>query len=205
MRIKRILLPFILLATVPLSVIANTSPIAAANDRVVITTKIPARIKTLMIHEGNQVMKGQVVARLDGGSIRMQLKEMELKIKLIRNEHNLTETEVDKSLEQYKIAKKRFDYLSKLARHDKTISQKQLDSAREANESAYQRYDMAAARHFAIDAQLEANQAHHDDLQASLNNLDIYAPRNGKVVVKLAKEGDLLPAGGKIAILKFGS
>lgn len=190
-----------------------------------ISTKLPGRIESILVNEGELVSAGQVVAVMDAQSLRAQIAEAQAQLLRAqtaqvtaaavvaeRNSEKVTaEALVEQRKAQLMAGQKRYARTQALASFD-AISQQQVDDDR----ASMQSYDagVAASRSQVISAQAAIDAANSlvveshasvaaavatlERLQADLQDCSLKAPRDGRIQYRIAETGEVLAAGGKV-------
>ena len=204
--------------------------IAAGNGRVEaveidIATKLPGRIKEVLVDEGDFVTAGQLLARMDTTVLAAQLREAEAQLQRatigIESAQNLvTQREAEKEAARAIIAQRQaeLDAAQKRAARTEDLVPKgaapiqKLDDERAQFQAAMAALSAAQAQMAAADAaigfaksqviaarsQVEAGSATIQRIQADIDDSALRAPRDGRVQFRVAQAGEVLSAGGKV-------
>jgi HlyD family secretion protein len=147
-------------------------------EQVDIATKFPGRIVDILVGEGDMVVAGQVVARMDTAEIEAQIRQAEAETRRQRQA---------------------------VAEADFTVAQRrsELDLVRR---NLHRTLTLAAQGHVAqqrVDQERsqERTAAASDRLREQLAEATLRAPRAGRVQYRLAQLGEVLPGGGKVLTL----
>jgi HlyD family secretion protein len=178
---------------------------AAGNGRVEsvqvdVTTKEPGRVETILVHEGNMVHAGQVVAKMD---------TVTLAAELARAQANVAEEEA-KGLEvQADIAQA--DSLLKLAEVELVRERNLLARKATSREDYDIKETMSKTRRAALDGEkarlntarksVEAAKAEAVKIQSRIDDMTLKSTVEGRVLYRLAEEGEVLGSGGKVLTL----
>ncbi len=204
--------------------------IASANGRleatdIDIATKIPGRVKDILVDEGDTVTAGQVLVRMDTQVLEAQRREAEAQLKrasigvdTARAQVVQRKAEKDAALAvvaqreaELDAAEKRFHRSEELAQRG-TAAIETLDNDRARFEGAKAAVAAAQAQVAASDsaisaaeslvvtaeAAVEAAKATIDRIQADIDDSILRAPRDGRVQFRVAQPGEVLGAGGKV-------
>src|SRR5271157_3061419 len=178
---------------------------AAGNGRIEsvqvdVTTKEPGRVETILVHEGNMVHAGQVVAKMD---------IVTLGAELARAQANVAEEEA-KGLEvQADIAQA--ESLLKLAEVE-LVRERNLLARKATSREDYDIKDtLAKTRRAALDGEkarlntarksVEAAKAEVAKIQSRIDDMTLKSTVEGRVLYRLAEEGEVLGSGGKVLTL----
>lgn len=185
-------------APLPAGIVASNGRLEM--DEIDIQTKFAARVKDILVDEGDAVQQGQVLARMDVADLRASLAHAQAMILqadevITQSMADLDQARPSVTLWQHEVARTA-SLLPKGFATQQTLDQQhqQLDTAMAAVRSA-------TARIAAAQALREA--ARQDAALISVNIADdtLMAPRIGLIQYRLANVGEVLPAGGKLYTL----
>ncbi len=190
-----------------------------------VDAKIPGRITKLMVDEGDFVDAGQVLVYMDIKTLDAQKREAQAQLERAQIEIETAQAvvrqrEAERIAAIAQIATRKALWATAAARlarvapmAEKDFETKQaLDDARageqatnsaiaeaQANEAAAEAA-ISAAKQQVVDAKAAviAAQAAIDRIQADIDDSSLKSPRNGRVQYKVAEEGEVLPAGGRV-------
>ena len=190
-----------------------------------IDAKIPGRIAEILVDEGNFVSAGRVLVHMDTKTLEAQRREAEAQLERAQigvetAEAVVRQREAERTAAIAQIATRKALWATAAARlarvtpmAEKDFETKQaLDDARaaeqatnsaiaeaQANEAAAEAA-ISAAKQQVVDAKAAviAAQAAIDRIQADIDDSSLKSPRNGRVQYKVAEEGEVLPAGGRV-------
>ncbi len=162
-----------------------------------IATKLPGRIKEVLVNEGDFVEAGQVVARMDTQVQEAELRQAEAQVNQARNAAETAKAVVAQRESELTFAQNTLKRSEDLVQKG-FISPQKLDADRTAMLTA--KAGLVAARSQVVQAQsaIEAAQATAQRIKADLDDSVLKAPRAGRVQYRLAEPGEVLPAGGKV-------
>lgn len=188
---------------------AGRSPIpdglASGNGRIEaeevdVATRFPGHVDQLFAAEGELVEAGQPLARMDTAEIEAALREAEAQVREAierSREASATiaqrESECDLAEAEYRRSEILFEQnVEPESRLD--VKQSQLRSARAA---------CSAAEAVKLDAEagIEAAKARVERIQTQLDESLLASPVRGRVLYRLSRVGEVLPAGGKVFTL----
>ncbi|APW40567.1 glycoside hydrolase family 43 [Rhodoferax koreense] len=193
-----------------------------------IAAKTAGRLKTVRVHEGDMVSAGQVVAELATETLDAELARARAQVAQAVHARQTAEAQVALRLQaeqtalatvaqrqsQLALAERDMQRTRELVDQQFLAPQK-LDEARAQNDGARAvlaaalsqvaeaRQAIAAARAQAVEAEasIDAARAGVLSLQASLDDSVLRAPRNARVQVRAAEEGEIVAAGTRILSL----
>lgn len=190
-----------------------------------IATKAPGRIKAILVREGEFVTVGQVLARMDTDVLDAQRKEAEAQLQRAvigvgTAENQVKQREAEQEAAAAVIAQRDAELNAaqrRLARSaalapKNVISEQTLDDDRARFQSAKAALSAAraqvaaaqaaagAARSQVVDAKatVEAARATIQRIQADIDDSVLKSPRDGRVQYLVAREGEVLAAGGRV-------
>ena len=182
----------------------------AAEDQVVVGTKVPGRLAEIAVDMGTRVRRGQVVARLDASDYRLRVEQAAAALQQARVRLGLEATGTDErvDLEQTSIvrqaravleeAKLTRDRSRKLMEQD-LIARAQLDTAEANLTVAEGRYHDALEEVRNRQALLSQRRSELELARQQLADTAMASPIDGAVAIKQASVGEYLAAGAPVA------
>jgi len=169
-----------------------------------VAAKYAGRIREIRIKEGDLVEPGQLLVRMD---------TTELEAELAKAKAHIAESEESAAEVAAEIARQESELLfakQQLARAEKLLASKTV--TREEFEEKESRLNVAKASVDAVKAKLrsvkqsvEVAQAEVRRVQAEIDDSSLVSPVRGRVLYRLAEEGEVLAAGGKaLTLLNLG-
>lgn len=216
-------------------VVRQQAPVlfASGNGRIEATTvniatKASGRLREIYAHEGDDVVKGQVLARMDTMVLEADLHEAEAQVQRAANAKRIAQANVaqrrsEKSVASALVAQRE----SELALTDKELSRteqlvskgflspQKLDvdktrrntavasrqAAQSQRQEAQSAIEAADAAVYEAASAIAAAQAKAEKIRADIQDASLIAPINGRVLYRLAEPGEVLPAGGHVLTL----
>lgn len=204
--------------------------IASGNGRteaveIDISTKIPGRIKEILVDEGDFVTAGQVLARMDTEQLEAQRRQAQAQLQravigVDTAKSLVTQREAEQRAAAAVINQRKAELDSatrRLARSEQlvktnAVSQQVYDDDRAAAQGAQAAVAAAeaqlaattaginAAKALVVDAQaaVEAARAAIDSITADIEDSVLKSPRAGRVQYRVAQPGEVLSAGGRV-------
>jgi HlyD family secretion protein len=169
-------------------------------NEVLIATKFTGRIDALLVDEGDRVTKGQVVARMDARAMRAELTAAQAREYQLLSEIKVTEAEVSRCVSDLRFQRSELHRFQQLAEKD-YASRELLERYKMQMESSQACLASANAQKNVAQAQLKVAQANTRELSVNLGDMTITAPRNGRILYKVAEEGEVLSAGDGLLLL----
>jgi HlyD family secretion protein len=193
-----------------------------------IATKLPGRVAQVLVEEGDTVRAGQVVARMDPGSLRAQKDESlareqqardavagaQAQLAMRRSDLAAAGAVAAQRASELDAARRRLARSAILAR-DGAASLQELDDDRARADGIAAAQNAARAQVGAARAAVEAAQAQVVQgrsavaaavattarIDADLRDGDLVAPRAGRIQYRVAQPGEVLGSGGKVVNL----
>lgn len=204
--------------------------IASGNGRIEaveidVSTRIPGRIKDILVNEGDFVRAGQVLGRMDTEQLEAQRRQAEAQLRraiisVDTAKSLVLQREAEQSAAVAVVAQREAQFDSaqrKLERSEQliktaAISQQILDDDRAAAEGARAAVGAAKAQRAATEAAInaakaqvvdaeaavEAARAAIESITADINDSTLKSPRDGRVQYRVAQPGEVLSAGGRV-------
>jgi HlyD family secretion protein len=166
-------------------------------DEIDIDTKYAGRIAEMFADEGAMVKAGQVVARMDTRDLEASLKKSEAQVRQAQKAIDEAKANVSQQTSLLQLAKQQMDraaYLVQRGAQTKEV----LDQRQQVLDGADAALKAAEARVTEAEHALKA--ATHDVELYSVQIADntLVAPTDGRIQYRLARAGEVLPAGGKV-------
>jgi RND family efflux transporter MFP subunit len=184
----------------------------AADDQVVLGTKVAGRLAETTVDLGTRVKKGQLVGRLDQSDFKLRVEQAEAALQQARVRLGLSATGTDEKVDPEQTAVVRQarammddarltrDRSIKLAQQE-LIARAQLDTAEAALQVAEGRYQDAIEEVRNRQAVIAQRRSELELARQQLSDTVIASPLDGVVSLKQASVGEYLTAGAPIATL----
>jgi RND family efflux transporter MFP subunit len=184
----------------------------AADDQVVLGTKVAGRLAEITVDLGTRVKKGQVIGRLDQSDFKFRVEQAEASLQQARVRLGLSPTGSDERVDPEQTAIVRQarammddarltrDRSIKLAQQE-LIARAQLDSAEAALQVSEGRYQDAIEEVRNRQGVIAQRRSELDLARQQLTDTVILSPLDGVVSVKQASVGEYLGAGAPIATM----
>ncbi|TMJ14034.1 MAG: HlyD family efflux transporter periplasmic adaptor subunit [Alphaproteobacteria bacterium] len=203
---------------------------AAGNGRleaneIYVSTKFPGRIKEVLVNEGDTVVAGQVVARMDTDELEAQLRQALAQMAEAQQAERVARADV--ATKQSQVATRAseisakaadFQYASQQYSRSRTLvgtgavseQEAQLDSSHMLSTRAQvvgARANLASARAEVAGSQalvgrsastIAAAAAEADRIRAQIKDAVLVAPIRGRIESRLAEPGEVLGSGGRV-------
>jgi HlyD family secretion protein len=169
-------------------------------DQVELATKMAGRLSGVFISEGEFVHTGDVVARMDDAQIVAQIHIAEAEVKLAEQAKIEANAVIGQRKSELTLASKEYKRAASLnlagAFPTEGVDQRrsQLEVANTALASAVASLEQA-------NAAVSATEAKVAEAKSVLDDTVIRAPRTGRIEYLLARSGEVVGAGGRVATL----
>ncbi|OZG71084.1 efflux transporter periplasmic adaptor subunit [Hahella sp. CCB-MM4] len=175
---------------------------AFANGRIEATevdvaTKLPGRLATVKVREGDYVAGNDVLAQLDTRTIDAQLKVARAELERAEQNREYAKAMVVQRQSELSLAQKHLDRTGQLMQQGH-VSKEQIDRDRNALTSAGAALKAAEIGVTEAEAAIEAAKAQVEGITVNLEDSQLTAPIAGRVLYRLAEPGEVIPAGGKV-------
>ena len=177
--------------------------IASGNGRIEATqvdiaTRIPGRLESFFVEEGDLIDAGSPVAEMDTAEIQASLAAAQANLSQAIQAQRLAEAIVAQRKSERRLARAELGRMESLV--DKGhVSQEQLDRARTTGETADAALQAARVQVASARAGIEAAKASIRKVETTIDDSHLNSPVGGRVLYRLAEPGEVLPAGGKVA------
>jgi len=184
----------------------------AADDQVVLGTKVAGRLAEITVDLGTRVKRGQIIGKLDQSDFKLRVEQAEAALQQARVRLGLTPKGSDEKVDPEQTAIVRQarammddarltrDRSVKLAQQE-LIARAQLDSAEAALLVSEGRYQDAIEEVRNRQAVIAQRRSELDLARQQLADTVILSPLDGVVSLKQASVGEYLPAGAPIATM----
>jgi HlyD family secretion protein len=179
--------------------------IASGNGRVEsvqvdVTTKEPGRVETIRVREGDMVQPGQVVAKMDTVTLEATLARDEASVaeqeaKLFEIEADIAKADSQLKLDELEFARTR----TLLSR--KAVSREEFDVKETMVKTSGATLNGEKARLNTARKSIDAAKAEVAHTRSRINDMTLRSTVQGRVLYRLAEEGEVLGTGGKVLTL----
>jgi len=165
-----------------------------------IASKIPGRLAEVRVNEGDKVLQGQLLARMDTRTLEAQRNQAEAEV--LRARENLSAAEANVQLRQSELLLanqelRRSQELFKRGFASQQIIDQQQARLNTGNAAVLAAQDKVAA----VKAAIGAAQAQVAQLTSEIDDSSLRAPIDGIIQLRLAEPGEVLGAGGRVLLL----
>src|SRR5579863_5246766 len=191
----RSLLDRVLGRTMPEGIYKTNGRIEAT--QVDVAAKYPGRLVDITVEEGSEVKAGQVVGRISSPEYEAQLRAAQSNLEKAKQTLAEAETLIDQRKAVLAAAKSDFERGQELV-GKQIITQQTFDQRRRNYEGAEAGVVGATAQRDQADASIKSAQAEAERIESILHDLVLVSPRTGRVQYQLARNGEVVAAGGKV-------
>lgn len=179
--------------------------IASGNGRIEATmvdieTKLPGRLETITVEEGDMVKKGALLATIDTKELDARYAQARAQIRQAEQQRALALTLVEQRESERVLARKNLER-SKTLYINKNIPLVQLQQHETTLKVAEAALEAARAQVVSAEASIDAAKAQAETIKANLDDGKLYAPVDGRVLYRLREPGEIIGSGGKVLTL----
>lgn len=165
--------------------------------RLDIATLYPGKVEAVLVNEGDNVNVDQVLALLSSTQSKAQLDAAQAQTKRAQETVSRATAEIEAREQQTKVAKLELDNAVKLHK-EKLISVSELERRQAAYRAAQATLNTARAAQAEAQAAVAQAQAQWEQAYSYNDDMQIKAPKAGRVEYQIADVGDVVGAGSKI-------
>lgn len=179
--------------------------IVSANGRIEsvqvdVATKYPGRLVQLLAREGDLVKPGQVLARVDTLTLEAQLAKAKAQLAEAKDTVAQVRSELEESKSNAKLAEQMFARGEVLLSR-RTIAREEWDRLKADRDAKKAAVEAENAKLSASTHAVEAAVSQVNTIEAMIADSTLRSPVQGRVLYKLAEEGEVLSSGGKALTL----
>lgn len=179
--------------------------IASGNGRIEskevdVSSKLPLKVKEILVAEGDLVKPGQVVARMDTVTLESELAEAQESVAAAREQMAVAHAAIARQSSEIELAEIEKERARKLlAEH--AGSQREYDVRTMAVKTTRAGYAEARAKLDVAAQQVKVGEANMATIQSRIRDATLTSPVLGRVLYRLAEPGEVLGPGGKALTL----
>jgi HlyD family secretion protein len=162
-----------------------------------VAAKYPGRLADITVEEGSEVKTGQVVGGVSSPEYEAQLQAAQSNVQRAKERMAEAESLIDERKAVLAAAKSDFERGQELV-GKQIITQQTFDQRRRNYESAEANVQGAIAQREQAEAAIKSAQAEVERIESILHDLILVSPRTGRVQYQLARNGEVVAAGGKV-------
>ncbi|WP_025130922.1 HlyD family secretion protein [Pseudomonas sp. PH1b] len=165
-----------------------------------IASKIPGRLAEVRVNEGDKVLQGQLLARMDTRTLEAQRSQAEAEV--VRARENLSAAEANVQLRQSELLLANQELKRSQELFKRGFASQQIIDQQQARLNTGNAAVLAAqAQVAAVKAAIGAAQAQVAQLTSEIDDSSLRAPIDGIIQLRLAEPGEVLGAGGRVLLL----
>jgi HlyD family secretion protein len=191
----RNLLDRVLGKTMPEGIVKTNGRLEAT--QVDVAAKYPGRLVDITVEEGSEVKAGQVVGRVSSPEYEAQLRAAQSNVERAKQSMVEAQSLIDQRSATLAAAKSDFERGEQLV-EKQIITQQTFDQRRRNYEGSQAGVQGAIAQREQADAAIKSAQAEVERIESVLHDLVLVSPRTGRVQYQLARNGEVVSAGGKV-------
>lgn len=165
-----------------------------------ITSKLSGRLLNIEVEEGDIVEKGQILARLDTNELQAKLREAKAYVEQAKQEENYANAIVEERESELKLAKTNYNRTLKLYKK-RSVPLSNLQNDETKLKTAQAALLAAKAQVINAKAVIKAAQAKVETVQVNIDESTLYSPIKGRVLYKIAQNGEMISNGGKVLVV----
>ncbi|QLH69879.1 efflux RND transporter periplasmic adaptor subunit [Rhodopseudomonas palustris] len=170
------------------------------SEQVEIATKLAGRIAEVLVKEGDEVEKGQLLVKMDVSDIQAQLLAAEAQERRAVQSKAVAEAMVLQRESEQKLAAQQLGRAEAL--FEKGFSTAEIRDQRQAAQNVADASLIAAKASLSdATAAIDAARAEVARIKTVLDDMQLKAPRRGRIQYKLAQAGEVLGAGSRVLTL----
>lgn len=165
-----------------------------------VAAKYAGRVKAIAVREGDLVEPGQVIVAMDTAELEAELAKARAKIAEAGESAAEVTADIASRESQQLFARQQFNRAEKLLA-SKTITRDEFEEKEAKLRVADANVDAARAKLRSVEQSEEVARAETRRVQAQIADSTLTSPVRGRVLYRLAEEGEVLAAGGKAVTL----
>lgn len=165
-----------------------------------LASRLAGQLTEITVEEGDAVTVGQVVARLDSRPLTAALAAAEAQLKQAEDQLQLTRAQRQQRDSECAFAASQYRRMRAL-REQRYISEDQLEESRTRVDTTAAGCRAAVAQVAAAQAAIDAAKAQRQQLTVDIEDLELRAPIEARVLYRLVEPGEVIPAGGRVLTL----
>jgi HlyD family secretion protein len=162
-----------------------------------VAAKYPGRLVDITVEEGSEVTAGQVLGRVSSPEYEAQLRAAQSNVERAKQAQIEAGSQIDQKNAVLTAAKSDYERGVELV-GKQVITQQTFDQRKRNYESSQAGVQGAIAQRDQADAAIKSAQAEVDRIESILHDLILISPRTGRVQYQLARNGEVVAAGGKV-------
>lgn len=169
-------------------------------DQVDIASKYTGRVQEILVHEGDMLQRGQVLAKMDTAELDAEIDKARAQLAEAEAEVKQAEAEIMQRESEHTLADQELTRAIPLVRRG-SLSKRTLDQRQSQRDAAVAAVNAAKANLVTKNRAVDAARAGIKQVQTKIDDSLLKTPVVGRVLYRLAQEGEILAAGGKVLTL----
>lgn len=165
-----------------------------------VATKYPGRLAEVLVAEGDSVVSGQLLARIDTRTLEAQRAQAQSEVVRARENVATAQATVHLRESERRLAQQDLARFRELYARGHSSGQ-QIDQQQARFDTASAALEAAKAQVQAAQASIAAAEAMVAQLSSEIDDSSLRAPMKGIVQLRLAEPGEVLGAGGRVFLL----
>lgn len=170
------------------------------SDEVGIAAKVSGRLIKIYVNEGDMVEQGQILAKLDTGELEAKLNLANAQIEQARENRNYFLAILEQKESEFALANENYLRAKKLFEKN-AISLLQFQQEESAYKSAVAMQKAANANVAQAEKATNVAIAQAQTIKINIADSTLYAPIKGRVLYKLAQNGEVIGSGKNVLIM----
>ncbi len=189
-------------AGIPAGIVSGNGRIESV--QVDVASKYAGRVKSIRAREGDVVARGDVLVEMDTAELQAELAKARAHIAESEESAAEAAAEIASQESQLLFARQQLARAEKLLA-SKTVTRDEFEEKEARAKVAEASVNAAKAKLRAVTSSVEVANAEVRRVQAELDDAILKSPVSGRVLYRLAEEGEVLAAGGKaLTLLDLG-
>ena len=183
----------------------STAGIVSGNGRIEaeqvdIASKYAGRVQEILVHEGDMVQPGQVLAKMDTAELDAEIDKVKAQLAEAEAAIKQAEAEIMQRQSEHTLAQQELTRAMPLVRRG-SLSKRTLDQRQSQRDAAAAAVNAAKANLITQNRAIDAARAEVKLVQTKIDDSLLRTPVLGRILYRLAQEGEVLAAGGKVLTL----
>lgn len=183
----------------------STAGIVSGNGRIEaeqvdIASKFAGRVQEILVHEGDMVQPEQVLARMDTAEFDAEIDGAKARLAEAEAAVKQAEAEIVQRQSEHTLAEQELTRAIPLVRRG-SLSTRTLDQRQSKLDAAVAAVNAAKANLITHIRAVDAARAEVRQVQTRIDDSLLRTPVVGRILYRLAREGEVLAAGGKVLTL----
>ncbi len=179
--------------------------IASGNGRIEaklvdISPKEPLRVKQVLVDEGDLVKPGEVVVRMDTATLRAQLEAARLNVAATEEKVAISKATIARRRAEIGLASVEVRRSSALVK-ERAGSQRELDVRNTMLQTTTAGLAEEEAKLRTTEQEVRVAEANAATIQTRIDDAVLVSPVRGRVLYRMAENGEVVAAGGKVLTL----